>query len=59
MHGEKAKRVDVFESKKILDCYQNVELNILEKEPHKFTRFGRRRARGLSCDFINKIIHRL
>lgn len=59
VYGEKDKCADLIEYETILDCYQNAELNILEKEPHEFTCFGRKKARDLSCEFVNKIIHRL
>lgn len=57
IHGKKDKVVEVQKSEKLLECYDNAVLNILPRESHEFTFWGRKKAVDLCCGFIEKIMN--
>ncbi|MBO5031036.1 MAG: alpha/beta hydrolase [Lachnospiraceae bacterium] len=52
MHGDKDPVVNVDDSRKLFEIYQNLRLEVFEGEGHGFTRAGDRRVAGLTLDFV-------
>lgn len=55
MHGEKDSVVDIEYSRKLLDVYPDIRLEIFAGEGHGFTKVGDKRVAEMTLDFVDRL----